>query len=59
MKIIHFSDTHLGFSDLNKADSSGVNQREADFYQAFADAILSTKSEHVIHTGDLIFSDML
>ncbi len=56
MKIIHFSDTHLGFSDLDKVDSSGVNQREADFYQTFADvidAILSTKPDYAIHTGDL------
>ena len=46
MKIIHFSDTHLGFSDLDIVNEEGVNQREADFYKAFSDvidAILETK----------------
>ena len=56
MKIIHFSDTHLGFSDLDKVDSDGVNQREADFYKAFSDvidAILLKKPDYAMHTGDL------
>jgi DNA repair exonuclease SbcCD nuclease subunit len=56
MKIIHFSDTHLGFSDLDKVDDKGINQREADFYKAFSDvinAILLTEPDYVIHTGDL------
>ena len=56
MKIIHFSDTHLGFSDLEKVDNNGVNQREVDFYKAFSDvidAILHKKPDYVIHTGDL------
>jgi DNA repair exonuclease SbcCD nuclease subunit len=39
VKIIHFSDTHLGFSDLDITNTEGINQREADFYQAFADVI--------------------
>ncbi|GIT97997.1 DNA repair exonuclease [Sulfurovum sp. TSL1] len=56
MKIIHFSDTHLGFSDLDITNDQGVNQREADFYQAFEeviDSIIQTKPDYVIHTGDL------
>ena len=56
MKIIHFSDTHLGFSDLDVTNSEGVNQREADFYKAFSDvidAILEIRPDYVIHTGDL------
>ncbi len=56
MKIIHFSDTHLGFNDLDKVDDHGINQREADFYKAFSDvidAILLKKPDYVIHTGDL------
>jgi DNA repair exonuclease SbcCD nuclease subunit len=56
VKIIHFSDTHLGFSDLDITNAEGINQREADFYQAFADvidAILDTKPDYAIHTGDL------
>ena len=56
MKIIHFSDTHLGFSDLDVVNEEGINQREADFYKAFSDvidAIVETKPDYVIHTGDL------
>lgn len=56
MKILHFSDTHLGFNDLESVNESGINQREADFYDAFTqviDAIVETKPDYVIHTGDL------
>lgn len=56
MTIFHFSDTHLGFNDLEIVNESGINQREADFYDAFIqviDAILDTKPDYVIHTGDL------
>ena len=56
MKIIHFSDTHLGFSDLDITNDNGINQREADFYEAFTDvidAILVLRPDYVIHTGDL------
>lgn len=56
MTIIHFSDTHLGFNDLEIVNESGINQREADFYDAFTqviDAILEIKPDYVIHTGDL------
>ncbi len=56
MKIVHFSDTHLGFSDLDITNDAGINRREADFYKAFADvieAIMKLKPDYVIHTGDL------
>ena len=56
MKIIHFSDTHLGFSDLDVLNDEGVNQREADFYDAFKqviDAVIEVRPDYVIHTGDL------
>jgi len=56
LKIIHFSDTHLGFSDLDVTNANGVNQREADFYEAFKDvieAIILQMPDYVIHTGDL------
>ncbi len=56
MKIVHFSDTHLGFSDLDVLNSNGVNLREGDFYKAFSDiidAILKIKPDFVLHTGDL------
>lgn len=56
MRILHFSDTHLGFNDLEIVNDFGVNQRETDFYDAFTqviDAILETNPDYVIHTGDL------
>ncbi len=56
MKIVHFSDTHLGFSDLDIVNDKGINQREADFYKAFCDIvdnILKIKPDFIIHTGDL------
>jgi len=56
LKIIHFSDTHLGFSDLDVVKGDGINLREADFYKAFSDIIddiLKIKPDFVIHTGDL------
>lgn len=56
MKLIHFSDTHLGFNDLDILNAEGVNQREADFYDAFEqviDAIIEKKPDFAIHTGDL------
>ena len=56
MKLIHFSDTHLGFSDLEVVNKDGINQREADFYKAFSDvidAILEIKPDFVLHSGDL------
>jgi len=56
MKILHFSDTHLGFSDLDITNAEGINQREADFYDAFTciiDAAIEIRPDYVIHTGDL------
>lgn len=56
MRILHFSDTHLGYNDLEIVNSDGINQREADFYDAFTqviDDILDTRPDYVIHTGDL------
>ncbi len=56
MKIIHFSDTHLGFNDLEVLNDENINQREADFYDAFAqvvEQIKEIKPDYIIHTGDL------
>ncbi len=60
MRLVHFSDTHLGHSDYSKIDSeSGVNVRENDIYAVFReiiDYILKTKPDLVIHAGDLFDS---
>lgn len=56
MKILHFSDTHLGYNDLDVLNAENVNQREADFYDAFSqvvEQIKHIKPDYVIHTGDL------
>lgn len=57
MKLLHFSDTHLGFSEYYKIDSeTGLNQREQDFYQAWSQviqAILDHQPDLVVHAGDL------
>src|SRR5574340_754074 len=60
MRIVHFSDTHLGYSDYGKFDSAtGINQRELDTYSVFkeiVDYIIKTKPDLVIHAGDLFDS---
>ena len=57
MKILHFSDTHLGFSEYNKLDpETGINQREQDFYNSWniiIDQIIEKKPDIVLHAGDL------
>ncbi len=56
MKIVHFSDTHLGFNDLDILNDENINQREVDFYNSFAqvvEQIQSIKPDYIIHTGDL------
>ncbi len=60
MRLVHFSDTHLGYSDYNKTDpDKKINQREADIYAVFEEIIeyiLRTKPDLVIHSGDLFDS---
>jgi exonuclease SbcD len=56
LKILHFSDTHLGFNDLDIINNENINQREADFYDAFSqvvEQIKIIKPDFIIHTGDL------
>ena len=57
MRIIHVSDTHLGYSAYSKVDQeSGLNQREMDFYHAFerfVDRVLELRPDAVLHSGDL------
>lgn len=57
MKIVHVSDTHLGYSAYSKVDEgTGLNQREMDFYNAFerfVDRVLEVRPDAVLHSGDL------
>ncbi|MEL6925044.1 MAG: exonuclease SbcCD subunit D [Bacteroidota bacterium] len=55
MTILHLSDSHLGYNDLDKVNANGVNVREQDFYDAFAkciDAAIEHQVDVVIHSGD-------
>ncbi len=55
MKILHFSDTHLGYNELDKTDANRMNIREQDFYDSFIfviDKILEIKPDIVVHAGD-------
>ena len=60
MRLIHFSDTHLGFAESSKVDPKTLmNVREQDTYAAFnavIDAAVRLKPELVIHAGDLFHS---
>ena len=59
MKILHVSDTHLGYSAYRKSTEEGINQREIDVYNAFEqfiDYALELKPDLVIHCGDLFDS---
>lgn len=57
MRLLHVSDTHLGYSEYGKVDSrTGLNQREQDFYDAWnqvVEAALAHKPEVLVHAGDL------
>ena len=56
MKIVHFSDTHLGYNDLDILNEKNINQREADFYDAFTQVVQQIQKitpDYIIHTGDL------
>jgi len=57
VRVLHISDTHLGFSAFSRLDPiEGINQRESDFYDAFRQAVdkaVSLRPDVVIHAGDL------
>jgi len=57
VRIVHVSDTHLGFGTYTKLDpAEGFNQREADIYDAFRQAVdkaIELKPDAVVHAGDL------
>lgn len=55
MRILHFSDTHLGFQAFDRVTDAGVNAREQDVYDAFervVDRALALKPDVIIHSGD-------
>lgn len=55
MRILHFSDTHLGYQAFDRVNEAGINAREQDVYDAFervVDQILAIRPDVVIHSGD-------
>lgn len=55
MRILHFSDTHLGYQAFDQVTPEGINAREQDVYDAFervVERILSIQPDLVIHSGD-------
>jgi DNA repair protein SbcD/Mre11 len=57
VRIIHTSDTHLGFAAYSRLDGeTGINLRETDVYHAFEQVVDYAVSKHVdavVHAGDL------
>ncbi len=57
MKIVHMSDSHLGFSAYNKVDQYGRNIIEEKIYQGFEHAIdkiiKDIKPDAIVHAGDV------
>lgn len=56
MRIVHFSDTHLGHQQFSRTAPNGLNQREQDHYDAFGhiiDHCIDVRPDLVIHSGDL------
>jgi exonuclease SbcD len=59
MRIVHLSDTHLGFRQLHRVNDAGRNEREQDVYDAFERAIakiIELAPAAAIHAGDLFDS---
>jgi len=55
-KIVHMSDSHLGFQDLNKVDEKGRNIIENMVYSGFIttiEKIIELKPDAVVHAGDV------
>lgn len=56
VRIVHFSDTHLGHQQYPRVDAQGLNQRERDLYDAFdavVDHAIQARADLVVHAGDL------
>ena len=59
MKILHVSDSHLGYSAYRKTTDDGINLREIDIYNAFEEFVnyaIKSKADLVLHAGDLFDS---
>ncbi len=56
MRLVHFSDLHLGYRQYQRQTAAGINQREADVAQAFRQAVdrtLALAPDLVLIAGDV------
>ena len=56
MRLVHFSDLHLGIRQYQRTNANGLNQREADVAQAFTRAIdktIALAPDLVLVAGDV------
>ena len=56
MRIVHFSDLHLGFRQYQRLTPGGINQREADVAQTFQrviDRTIALRPDVVLIAGDV------
>lgn len=56
MRLVHFSDLHLGFRQFQRTTPTGINQREADIAKAFTNAIdkvIALAPDLVVIGGDV------
>ncbi|HET6405818.1 MAG TPA: exonuclease SbcCD subunit D [Candidatus Thermoplasmatota archaeon] len=59
MKLLHVSDTHVGYATYARLTPDGLNQREQDFFDAFARAVdvaIERRVDVVLHSGDVFDS---
>ena len=56
MRVVHFSDIHLGFRQYQRLTPGGINQREADVarsFQAAIDRVVTLRPDLVVVGGDI------
>jgi DNA repair exonuclease SbcCD nuclease subunit len=59
LKLLHVSDTHVGFAAYSRVTPEGLNAREQDFFDAFRrsiDVAIQRDVDVVLHSGDLFDS---
>jgi DNA repair exonuclease SbcCD nuclease subunit len=59
MKLLHMSDTHVGFANYSRMTPDGLNQREQDVFDAFrraVDVAIARRVDVVLHSGDVFDS---
>ena len=56
MRLVHFSDAHLGFRQFDRVTPTGINQREADVGQTFTrliDQVIALRPDLIVIPGDV------